>query len=168
MVLWLVQALKRYEQSKLCHRLPDTLYVRRLYTDEDCEVSAFKIAVSSSLPYLPYVTRYNSVNGQRRFVNVVFAAAALTVDFVTLAVLVTRAQLDEADQGTNRGVQQHLTTTFVQRDATRMVFREIGSWLPGSSHSMANIRYRASRIIWHPWGFAKVSYKPNVILTGDF
>ena len=26
MVLWLVEALKRYEQSKLLHQLPDTLY----------------------------------------------------------------------------------------------------------------------------------------------
>ena len=30
------------------------------------------------------------------------------------------------------------------------------------------IHYRAPRIIWHPWGLAKMSYKPIVILTSHF
>ena len=36
-------------------------------------------------------------------------------------------------------------------------------------HCRKKCLYRASRIIWHGWELAKVSYKPNVIChTGDF
>ena len=36
------------------------------------------------------------------------------------------------------------------------------------NHSKPVIRYRASRIIWHPWGLEKVSYQPLVILSDVF
>ena len=35
-------------------------------------------------------------------------------------------------------------------------------------HTTVNFGFRAPRIILHPWGLAKVSYKLIVILTGHF